>query len=43
VAAYELLTTDLSVVEKQILVILMNRDNKTVTIKVNNAKDNTKP
>lgn len=43
VAAYELLTTDLSVVEKQILVILMNRDNKTVTVKVNNAKDNTKP
>jgi Icc-related predicted phosphoesterase len=36
------LLSDLLVVEKPILAILMNCDNQTVITKVNNAKDNAK-
>jgi len=36
------LLIDLSVVEKPIPTILMNRENQTVIVKVNNAKDNVK-
>jgi hypothetical protein len=38
---YELLM-DLPVVEKLVPTILMNCDNQTVIVKVNNAKDNAK-
>ena len=34
------LLMDLSVVEKPIPAILMNRDNQTVIVKVNSSKDN---
>jgi hypothetical protein len=30
---------DLSVVEEPVLAILMNNDNQTITVKVNNSKD----
>ena len=36
------LLMDLSVVEKPIPAILMNRDNQTVIVKVNSSKDNMK-
>lgn len=38
---YELLM-DLLVIGKQILTILMNRDNQTMIIKANSSKDNMK-
>jgi hypothetical protein len=36
------LLIDLPVVEKPVLAILLNCDNQTVIVKVNNSKDNTK-
>jgi hypothetical protein len=36
------LLMDLSVIEKPVPTILLNCDNQTVIIKVNNSKDNTK-